>query len=497
IAISEFLGTAANETAQLALTGQEGDWCIRTDEGLTYIITTGTGSSYSDWQEIVTPDAPVTSVNGNTGVVVLGPSDVGAAAASHTHVLADVTDAGTSAGLDVPASGDAAAGEVVKGTDTRLTDARTPTAHTHVIADTTGLQTALDGKAATSHTHVKADITDFDEADYAAASHTHVKADITDFDEADYAAASHTHVKADITDFDDADYAAASHTHTLSEVTDAGTAAALDVPASGDAASGEVVKGTDTRLTDARTPTAHTHVKADITDFDEADYAAASHTHVIADTTGLQTALDGKAATSHTHVKADITDFDDADYAAVSHTHTASEVTDFSTAADARIAAADLSDLGDVHPSAATTGQVLAWNGTAWAPADDDGGIDLTDLAVTTATASGAGALSYNSSTGDFTFTPADGTQYAAASHTHTHDDITDFDTEVDARIGVATLDDLDGVSVGSPTNGQSLVYDNSTGQWVPGAAGIGAHTHTHDDITDFDNEVNSLADAR
>jgi hypothetical protein len=36
---------------------------------------------------------------------------------------------GTSAVLNVPASGDAAAGEVVKGSDTRLTDARTPTAH--------------------------------------------------------------------------------------------------------------------------------------------------------------------------------------------------------------------------------------------------------------------------------------------------------------------------------------------------------------------------------
>lgn len=38
-------------------------------------------------------------------------------------------------------------------------------------------------------------------------------------------------------------------------------------------------------------------------------FAAASHTHVIANITGLQAALDGKAATSHTHVAADVTDF--------------------------------------------------------------------------------------------------------------------------------------------------------------------------------------------
>lgn len=48
-----------------------------------------------------------------------------------------------------------------------------PSSHTHAIADTTGLQTALDGKAASSHTHVKANITDF--------AHTHLMADITDY----------------------------------------------------------------------------------------------------------------------------------------------------------------------------------------------------------------------------------------------------------------------------------------------------------------------------
>lgn len=52
------------------------------------------------------------------------------------------------------------------------------------------------------------------------------------------------------------------------------------------------------------TPSAHNHVKADITDF--------SHTHVKSDITDF----------SHTHVKTDITDF--------SHTHTKTDITDFS-----------------------------------------------------------------------------------------------------------------------------------------------------------------------
>lgn len=40
---------------------------------------------------------------------------------------------------------------------------------------------------------------------------------------------------------------------------------------------------------------------------DTAAFAAASHSHVISDVTGLQTALDGKAASSHTHAISDVT----------------------------------------------------------------------------------------------------------------------------------------------------------------------------------------------
>ena len=54
---------------------------------------------------------------------------------------------GTAAALDVATSGNASSAQVVKGGDGRLTDARTPLSHNHAISDTTGLQSALDGKA--------------------------------------------------------------------------------------------------------------------------------------------------------------------------------------------------------------------------------------------------------------------------------------------------------------------------------------------------------------
>ncbi len=45
---------------------------------------------------------------------------------------------GTASEKDIPASGDATTGQVVYGTDTRLTNARTALAHTHAAGDVTG-----------------------------------------------------------------------------------------------------------------------------------------------------------------------------------------------------------------------------------------------------------------------------------------------------------------------------------------------------------------------
>lgn len=73
-----------------------------------------------------------------------------------------------------------------------------------------------------------------------------------------------------------------------------GSAAAANLPASGNAASGEVVTGADTRLSDARTPTAHTHAAADIVSGTLAD--ARIPALAISKTTGLQSALDAKQA---------------------------------------------------------------------------------------------------------------------------------------------------------------------------------------------------------
>lgn len=86
----------------------------------------------------------------------------------------------------------------------------------------------------------------------------------------------------------------------------------------------------------------------------------------------------------------------------------------------------NLSDLSDVSASSPSSGQVLKWDGSAWSPASDltssgGSGISLTDISVSTATASGGGSLGYNNSTGVFTFTPPDLSSYLT-SYTETND---------------------------------------------------------------------------
>ena len=65
----------------------------------------------------------------SAGTDPIAPSDIGAAATGHTHALSAISDAGTAASKNVPASGNASSVQVVLGSDTRLTNARDPNSH--------------------------------------------------------------------------------------------------------------------------------------------------------------------------------------------------------------------------------------------------------------------------------------------------------------------------------------------------------------------------------
>ena len=69
--------TAANQAARLALTNQLlGDMCVQTDTGTTYVLTALPASANGNWTAIGLASAPVTSVAGRTGAVVLSFTDL-------------------------------------------------------------------------------------------------------------------------------------------------------------------------------------------------------------------------------------------------------------------------------------------------------------------------------------------------------------------------------------------------------------------------------------
>ena len=66
----------ASQVAQLALSAQEGDIAIRTDESKTYIHNGGSAGTMADWTLLATPTDNVLSVNWLTGAITLTTANV-------------------------------------------------------------------------------------------------------------------------------------------------------------------------------------------------------------------------------------------------------------------------------------------------------------------------------------------------------------------------------------------------------------------------------------
>lgn len=246
-----------------------------------------------------------------------------------------LSNTGTAAARNAPAAGNAAAAEVVLGNDSRLSDARTPLAHGHVIGDISGLVTALDSIATALDSKVDDSqisafgLTLIDDADATAARTTLGLGTAATQSTATFAAAGHNHPLAQVSDvtitvanlnalddgvdttlhFHASDRARGNHTGTQLAVTisDFGSAADARIAA----AIGVSVQALDADLTAiaglAGTSGLLRKTAANTWSLDTTTYSATGHGHAIADVTGLQTALDGKSATGHGHAAGDIT----------------------------------------------------------------------------------------------------------------------------------------------------------------------------------------------
>lgn len=217
------------------------------------------------------------------------------------------------------------------------------TAHTHVVADTTGLQAALDAKQAAGS--------------YATASHTHVASAVTDFTEAtqdvigsSLAAGTNVTLNYDdpsgITTISATPGAGVTDLSTTTNgtsvtvvsstgndailpaatTTDAGVFVATDKTKLNGIATGATANSSDATLLDRANHTG-TQTIATVTNLQTSldGKAAAAHTHVVGDTTGLQIALDAKADQATTYTKSEV-DTSLSGKASTSHTHNVSDI---------------------------------------------------------------------------------------------------------------------------------------------------------------------------
>lgn len=141
--------TASDETAHLALTAEEGDVVVRSDENKSYVHNGGSAGTMSDYTLLLTPTDAVLSVAGNTGAVTAAQIKTAYEGESNTNAFTDADHSkldGIEASADVTDTANVtAAGALMDSEITNLaqvkafdaSDYLTSETFTSVVQDTT------------------------------------------------------------------------------------------------------------------------------------------------------------------------------------------------------------------------------------------------------------------------------------------------------------------------------------------------------------------------
>lgn len=292
---------------------------------------------------------------------------------------------------------------VCGGNDARLSDPRTPTAHTHAISATTGLQIALDGKSSTTHNHSgvyePANANVQGHISSTSNPHSTTKAQVglsnvdntsdlakpistatqTALDEKANQATTYTKTEIDST-FLSLLNGSPELLNTLDELANALGDDPNFATTMTNALAGKVEKITGKGLSTEDYLTAEKTKLAGIAT--GANNYVHPATHSIAEISGLQSALDGKQASASVlnNTTASFTTAQETKLAGIATGATANDT-------DANLKNREnhtgTQALSTISQSGATTGQYAKWNGTAWVPSDVASG-NLFTSAMTT-----------------------------------------------------------------------------------------------------------------
>lgn len=152
LAVVDYIGEVANETEMLALSGQRGDWCNRSDTGTVFFITGPDPTQLSSWTQLNYPTAPVTSVAGRTGAITLAKADVGLGNVDNTSDAAKPVSTAQQTALDAKVATSRTVNGHALSSDVTVTKSDVGLGNVDNTSDaakpiSTATQTALDAKA--------------------------------------------------------------------------------------------------------------------------------------------------------------------------------------------------------------------------------------------------------------------------------------------------------------------------------------------------------------